>query len=250
MKCPDIVRTSDIVRIARQRAGLTQSQLGQRSGHPRETIARWETGARTPSLEALQAVVGAAGFELVVSLAEGDDSLAGLVADQLALQPIDRLHRLLPEKEAAEAARALKWLSDARTPAIVIGGIAAALRGAPQRPDGSGVEVVPGDQLGLTLEMEDAGLHATDSDERFAQVDRRWPWTLPGGGTVVVAGALPGSSGYADLRRGAGPVDIGGSNVQVAHARDLLRLAEASRRPSERARLPGLRALLARTGPA
>ena len=98
--------SSDIVRIARQRAGLTQRQLAQRSGHPRETIARWETGAREPSLESLRALVRACGLELVLALAAGDDSLTELVDDQLALAPVDRLQKLLPADEAADAMRA------------------------------------------------------------------------------------------------------------------------------------------------
>jgi transcriptional regulator with XRE-family HTH domain len=238
------VTSSDIVRIARQRAGLTQQQLAQRSGHPRETIARWETGAREPSLESLRALVRACGLELVLALAEGDDSLTELVDDQLALAPVDRLQKLLPADEAADAMRALSWLAAARSPSIVVGGAAAALQGAPQRPRDGGVEVVASDPLALTDEMAAGGLVPTDSDERFAESDRRWPWTLPGGGTVVLAGGLPGSGDFADLRRSAQQLDLGGVSVRVAHPRDLLRLAGASARESEQSRVPGLRALL------
>ncbi len=92
--------SQDIVRIARQRAGLTQQQLAARSGHPRETIARWETGAREPSLASVQALVAACGLELVVGVAAGDDSLGDLVTDQLALSPAERLTRLLPPRRA------------------------------------------------------------------------------------------------------------------------------------------------------
>jgi transcriptional regulator with XRE-family HTH domain len=239
-----IMRSSDIVRIARQRAGLTQQQLAHRSGHPRETIARWETAAREPSLQSLRALVRACGLELVVALAEGDDSLTGLVDDQLALAPADRLRRLLPADDAKEVHRALSWLAAARSPSIVVGGVAAALQGAPQRPRDVGVEVVASDPLALTREMEAAGFEATDSDERFAESDRRWPWKLPGGGAVVLAGALPGSGDFADLRRSAQQVELDGASVRVAHPRDLLRLADASIRESEQARVPGLRALL------
>jgi len=238
------MRSSDIVRIARQRAGLTQQQLAHRSGHPRETIARWETGAREPSLESLRALVRACGLELVLALAEGDDSLTGLVDDQLALAPADRLRRLLPADEASWALRALAWLAAARTPSIVVGGVAAALQGAPQRPRDGGVEVVASDPLALTSEMEAGGLEATDSHERFADSDRRWPWKLRGGGTIVLAGALPGSGDFADLRRSAQQLDVDGMSVRVAHPRDLLRLADASARESERSRVPGLGALL------
>ena len=236
--------SQDIVRIARQRAGLTQQQLAARSGHPRETIARWETGAREPSLASVQALVAACGLELVVGVATGDDSLGELVTDQLALSPAERLTRLIPPDESAHTVKALNWLASARTPTVVTGGVAAALMGAPQRPQDGGVEVVAGDALALTTEMDESGLEPTDSVERFADSDRRWPWTLPGGGSVVLAGALPGSSDYADLRRAAQTVQVDGVTISVAHPRDLLRLAEASARADERARVPGLRALL------
>ena len=233
-----------MVRIARQRAGLTQQQLADRSGHPRETIARWETGSREPSLTSVQALVAACGLELVVGLAAGDDSLAQLIADQITLMPSERLARLLAADDRTAALSALHWLAGARTPSIVIGAMAAALQGAPQRLTDSRVELVAGDQPALVAEMTEAGLWPTDSPERFADTDRRWPWTLPGGGTLVLAGGLPGARDYADLRRAARPVRLDVVTVQVAHPRDLLRLAEASPRPDQRARVPALRALL------
>ncbi len=232
------------MRIARQRAGLTQQQLAARSGHPRETIARWETGAREPSLASVQALVAACGLELVVGVAAGDDTLGDLVADQLALSPAERLARLLPTEETARAIRALTWLASARTPTVLVGGIAAALQGAPQRPQDGRLEVVAGDPLAFTAAMDESGLEPTDTAERLADSDRRWPWTMPGGGTVVLAGALPGSGDYADLRRAAQPAQVHGVTISVAHPRDLLRLAEASPRSEEHARVPGLRALL------
>jgi transcriptional regulator with XRE-family HTH domain len=115
------VSSRDIVRIARQRAGITQQQLADRSGHPRETIARWETGAREPSLATLKALVAACDLELVIHLAQKDPSLDELVADQLALTPTERLKRLIPTTALDGTLRALRWLAEARTPVIVIG---------------------------------------------------------------------------------------------------------------------------------
>jgi transcriptional regulator with XRE-family HTH domain len=119
------VSSRDIVRIARQRAGITQQQLADRSGHPRETIARWEAGAREPSLATLKALVAACDLDLVIHLARKDSSLEELVADQLELTATERLERLMPATAADDALRALRWLAAARTPVIVIGGLAA-----------------------------------------------------------------------------------------------------------------------------
>lgn len=240
----------DIVRIARRRAGLTQQQLGERSGHPRETIARWEAGAREPSLAALKSLVEAAGLDLVLNLAERDSTLDDLVADQLERSPVERLARLLPAPAVRDLTAALTWVAGARTPLIVIGSVAAALQGAPQRPDAATVEVVSADPYSTEREMETAGLAAVDSDDRWAEVDRREPWLLPDGGAVAIALNVPGSEGYRDLRRDANQVRLTDeTEITVAHPRDLLRLADASPRESERARVPGLRALLARTAP-
>jgi transcriptional regulator with XRE-family HTH domain len=235
----------DIVRIARQRAGITQQQLAERSGHPRESIARWETGAREPSLATVNALVAACDLDLVIHLAQRDPSLEELVADQLELTATRRLGRLMPATATDETLRALRWLAGARTPAIVIGGVAAALQGGPQRPVDGQVEFVSGDSYALEAEMRAAGLVPCDVDERWADVDRRAPWTLPNGATIVLASNVSGTGDYSDLRRSARTVELDdGTSIRVAHPRDLLRMADASPRESERARVPGLRALL------
>lgn len=233
--------------MARARAGLSQQQLSDRSGVPRVTIARWETGTREPTLASLRELVRACGLDLAIRLSEGDDSLEDLVADQRALAPAERLKRLLAADQANAALEALRWLTNAKAPTIVIGGVGATLLGAPQRPDDEAVAVVAGDPFALTAEMTSGGLVPTDDQQRWADSDRRWPWRLRGGGTVTIASGLPGARDYADLRRDAVTVDVDSSTrVRVAHPRDLLRLAEASANEGERARVPGLQALLSR----
>jgi transcriptional regulator with XRE-family HTH domain len=237
----------DIVRIARQRAGLTQQQLADRSGHPRETIARWEAGAREPSLSTLRKLAEASNLDLVIQLAQRDLSLAEAVDDQLELSPTQRLERLLPSAGKDDTVRALRWLTVARTPLIVIGAVGAVLQGAPQRPGRGGVEFVSADPFAMDEEMRAAGLIASDTEERWADVDARAPWTLPEGGAIALASNVPGTGDYDDLRRSAQTVELDRTtSIRVAHPRDLLRIADASPRESERARAPGLRALLDR----
>jgi hypothetical protein len=63
----------------------------------------------------------------------------------------------------------------------------------------------------------------------------------------VLAANVLGTEDYRDLRRAARTVELDdGTGVQAAHPRDLLRMADASPRESERARAPALRALLSR----
>jgi transcriptional regulator with XRE-family HTH domain len=237
----------DIVRIARQRAGITQQQLADRSGHARATIARWETGAREPSLATLKALVADCDLELVIHLTRRDPSLDELVADQLALTPTERLERVIATTAMDGTLRALRWLAEARTPVIVIGGVAAVLQGGPQQPGDGQVEFVSGDPFAAEAAMRGAGLVLVDTDERWADDDRRAQWVLPGGGTIALASHVPGTRDFPDLRRSARTVQLDdGTTVPVAHPRDLLRMADASPRESEQARLPALRALLSR----
>lgn len=61
---------AQIIREARLKAGLTQTELADRLGRDRAQVARWETGAQEPSFENLRAVVEACGFVLEVEIAE------------------------------------------------------------------------------------------------------------------------------------------------------------------------------------
>jgi transcriptional regulator with XRE-family HTH domain len=242
------MRAQDVVRIARDRAGLTQQQLAARSGRPRETIARWESGSQAPSLEAVSALVSQCELDLVLRLTTRDTTLADRVSEQLALPPAKRLARLLPVEAVSDVKRSLRWLANAHTATVVFGQVGAALLGAPQRPDSSQVEFVAADPVATDRELRLAGLVPVDIDDRWRESDVREPWTLPAGGTLAMARNLAGTGDHRDLRRGASPVDVDARTaVLVAHPRDLLRIADASPRASERARVPGLQALLEAT---
>lgn len=237
------MRSSDLIRMARDRSGLSQEELAARSGKPRSTIARWESGARSPSLESLEEVIEAAGFDLTLSLGNRDSSLEDLVKDQLALSPERRLRQLLPKDEATSLLRVLGEVSTIRSPVIVIGSIAAALQGAPQRPRRIAVDVVPRDRDGFLQALKDRGGSPTDDDRRFSDVNRRWQWAC-GPGAVVVFDHLAGAFDYRDLHRSAVTLRLEGRDIRVAAPRDLLRLAEASSDEGDRAYVPGFRALL------
>jgi transcriptional regulator with XRE-family HTH domain len=240
------MRSHDLVRIARDRAGLTQQQLATRCGRPRETIARWESGSQIPSLDALSALVAACELDLALKLTKRDTTLLDRVEEQLAQTPSpNRLSRLLPPRDVRDIAQSLRRLADARTPTIVVGQIGAALLGAPQRPDSTQVEFVSEDPAATARELRDAGLMPVDVDDRWRDADVREPWALPAGGTLALARNLPGSGDYRDLKRSASRLDFDAqTSVLVAHPRDLLRIADASTRESERARVPGLQAVL------
>jgi transcriptional regulator with XRE-family HTH domain len=68
-----LVTAAQIIRGARLKAGLTQTQLAERLGRERAQIARWEIGGQEPSFENLRAVVEACGFVLRLEIAERDE---------------------------------------------------------------------------------------------------------------------------------------------------------------------------------
>lgn len=239
------VTAADVIKNARYRAGLTQADLARRSGVPRTSIARWEAETREPSLATVQAMVAACGLSLDIGLSSGDASLRDQVHDQRELSPRERIESLLPRSDARAAWRALQVIAAVPVPCVVIGSIAAVLQGTPQRPAETEVEVVASDPLALTESLRERRFEPVDDQRRFRVSDQRWAWTGPRGVLVALASAVPAGGDYATLKRAARPVPIDDGEVLVAHPRDLLRLAEASVDPGERARIPGLHALLA-----
>jgi transcriptional regulator with XRE-family HTH domain len=71
-----VVTGAQIIREARLKAGLTQSELAERLGRDRAQVARWETGGQEPSFENLQSAVEACGFTLSIEIAEQEETPA------------------------------------------------------------------------------------------------------------------------------------------------------------------------------
>jgi transcriptional regulator with XRE-family HTH domain len=88
------VISSDLLREARLRAGLTQQQLARQAGTSQSAVARWESGAVEPSLERLRELVRACGLELTLGLANYDDSYLSHINRQLALTPAERVRHM------------------------------------------------------------------------------------------------------------------------------------------------------------
>jgi hypothetical protein len=62
------VTAGALLRQARNRVGLSQVDLAARAGVTQSVISAYESGQRQPSIPALTRLVGAAGFELTLSL--------------------------------------------------------------------------------------------------------------------------------------------------------------------------------------
>jgi transcriptional regulator with XRE-family HTH domain len=91
------VTSAQIIREARLKAGLTQSELAERLGRERGQVARWEIGGQEPSFEHLRAVVEACGFVLRVDIAEREETpeLDAELRESVPLAPQQRVQALL-----------------------------------------------------------------------------------------------------------------------------------------------------------
>ena len=91
--------SADLLREARLRAGLTQTELARRVGKPPSVISRWERGVVQPSLETLRSLIRACGLELTFRLATYDDSYVPFIERYLDASPADRLRSAVDRAE-------------------------------------------------------------------------------------------------------------------------------------------------------
>jgi ribosome-binding protein aMBF1 (putative translation factor) len=97
-----------LIREARRRAGLTQSELAERSRTKQSVVARWESGATGPSYDRVAALIRECGFDLVPNLAMADDSDWSLALDNLRLSVDERVRKHAAAVRFAQAGRTAK----------------------------------------------------------------------------------------------------------------------------------------------
>jgi transcriptional regulator with XRE-family HTH domain len=97
---------ASLVVQARQRRGLTQAELANRAGTSRTALSAIEHGKRDPGLERLQAILLAAGFDLLTSLGEHDDHDDVLKEQGNRLSPEARQERSAAMQAFYDEARA------------------------------------------------------------------------------------------------------------------------------------------------
>jgi len=241
------VRSADIIRALRER-GLAQDELARRAGVARETLSRWESGAQQPSFEALAHVAGAAGFQLDVQLLPAEPELVNLVDDQLDLGPTNRLKALLGGQWSAcrDALRAVAALGDL---AVIVGPVAAALRGAPQRPGRGRVDVLvgPQDREEVVRRLLEADAYPDGFERAPASPERRERWRA-GRGQLTMRCDATEVNDVTALRDRAHRVYLNQDNaglLRVALVEDLAEMVERSPWSEDALYRAGLRAVLA-----
>ena len=91
------MRGGELIREARSRAGLLQSELAERTGRDRSVIARWEEGLVSPPVESLIACLHACGFDLPFVLVPLDRAADDELREALRLEPAERMRLMLEE---------------------------------------------------------------------------------------------------------------------------------------------------------
>ena len=87
--------SGDLIKEARLRAGLTQTELGARLGKSQSVIARWERDDVSPSLEAVREVVRACGLDLTFFMSTFDASNVTIIDQHLRMTPAERFADLM-----------------------------------------------------------------------------------------------------------------------------------------------------------
>lgn len=91
------MRGGELVREARLRAGLTQTELSARTGRDRSVIARWEQGVISPPIDSLMEIIHACGFDLPLTLLPIDKSADQELREALLATPSERVDWLLEQ---------------------------------------------------------------------------------------------------------------------------------------------------------
>jgi len=79
------VETSAVLlRTARERAGLSQSDLARRSGIAQSVVSAYEAGRRQPALPTLAKMVEATGHTLAITLQRSDPSVRAWIQTVIA----------------------------------------------------------------------------------------------------------------------------------------------------------------------
>jgi transcriptional regulator with XRE-family HTH domain len=98
----------DLIRIARNRAGLTQRELARRARTAQSVVVRIEQGATSPTWETLTRLLAGAGFEIDARLDLRTADASHMLAD------VPRILRLTPEERLLELRNVSRFFTQAK----------------------------------------------------------------------------------------------------------------------------------------
>jgi transcriptional regulator with XRE-family HTH domain len=91
------MRSANLLRHARRRAGLTQVELARLAGVPQSTVGRIETNRINPTLGTMRLLLNAAGQDLELVPLAGRAEDRSLIRDRLGMSPGDRARLAVQE---------------------------------------------------------------------------------------------------------------------------------------------------------
>ena len=96
----------EVIRDARRRAGLSQTELASALGTTQSVVSRWERGHDTPRADTLVAILRACGFEADLVMRSHDTGV-----DRAQIRA---MLRMAPEARVASSANVSRMLATAR----------------------------------------------------------------------------------------------------------------------------------------
>src|SRR3979490_2316867 len=99
---------AELLRQARERAGLSQRELAQRAGTAQSVVARIERGLTSPTWDTLERLLEAAGYELAAQLEPR------VVVGSHMLDDVPRILRMTPEQRLEEVKNLSEFFAHAR----------------------------------------------------------------------------------------------------------------------------------------
>ena len=249
-----------VVREARRRVGLTQRELGRRTGVPQPSIARIEAGRTIPRVDTLERLLRGCGEGLYVDALRAVGIDRTLIASWRRLTPAQRLRVAedRPSYGGRQGARrwrpedALEHLRSFEVRFVVIGAVAAELLGAPVVTFDTDVcysrEAGNLERLAGALQACHAALRAAPEEVPTPIDLRRLRSSLnltldTDFGPLDLLAEPAGVGGFDELIRNAVTRRLGSVEVLVASLSDLIRMKRAAGRRKDLMMLEDLEAL-------
>ncbi len=86
--------SSNLVKLVRLRAGLTQAELAARCDTTQSAIARIERGASEPSMARVEAIARECGFDITIAVTPIDQNEEETLRRNLQMTPDERVQRI------------------------------------------------------------------------------------------------------------------------------------------------------------
>ncbi|MEA2433283.1 MAG: hypothetical protein QOG54_740 [Actinomycetota bacterium] len=104
----------NLIRLARNEAGLSQRELARQAGTSQATISAYEAGRKSPTLDTLARIVRAAGLDLRINLEASDDHDMVVRAYERSLPKTVVARHRAAQRRHIERARAERGLTRTR----------------------------------------------------------------------------------------------------------------------------------------